>query len=155
MLHKGYGGYDFVGADFTSVVYAALASDVDIIAGDGNLAAQRNCTGQNDTDFLTRLCTEVVEAVLTAVNKLREIEHRISYSIVSNIRAEEWFRSSKGDPAHDGDCLALHMFRFPNKHPSLLAYRDSEEGRAETVEVIGQKTVLKETERFKYFINAD
>lgn len=31
--------------------------------------------------FMTSLCTEVVEAVLTAVSKLREVDHRISYSV--------------------------------------------------------------------------
>ena len=36
MLRKGYGGHDLVRSDFTSVVYAALASEVDILAGDGN-----------------------------------------------------------------------------------------------------------------------
>ena len=40
MLRRGYGGYDLVRPDFTSLVYAALASEVDILAGDGNLAAQ-------------------------------------------------------------------------------------------------------------------
>ena len=77
--------------------------------------------------------------------------------MVSNIRAEEWYRSSKGNPAHDGDCLVLYMFRYPpSKHPGLLAYRNSDEGRAECAEVIGklgswksQKTVsvLKETDK--------
>lgn len=85
----------------------------------GNLAAQRNFTGQTDTDFNASLCTEVIEAILTAVNSLRELEHRISYNVVSNIHAEEWYRSNKGDPAHDGDCLVLYMFRYPNKHPNL------------------------------------
>ena len=76
---------------------------------------------------------------------------------MSNIRAEEWYRSSKGNPAHDGDCLVLYMFRYPpSKHPGLLAYRNSDEGRAECAEVIGklgswksQKTVsvLKETDK--------
>ena len=80
MLHKENGGYDLVRSDFTSVAYAALASEVDILAGDGNLAAQRNFTGQTDADFTTSLCTEVVEAVLTAVNNLRELEYRISYN---------------------------------------------------------------------------
>ena len=95
---------------------------------------------------------------ITAVNNLRELEYRISYDRVSDIRAEEWYRSGKGDPAHDGDCL-----RYPNKHPDLLTYRESDEGEAEVEEVRGkqgswrsQETVLKETERFiKYFINAD
>lgn len=62
------------------VIYAAPRAEVDVVAGDGNLA-QRDFTGQKDTDFLTSLCTEVVEAVLTAVNKLREIDHRISYRV--------------------------------------------------------------------------
>lgn len=73
----------------------ALAAEVDILCGDGNLAAQRNFTGQRDTDFYTSLCTEVVEAALTVVNKLREVERRISYNLVSNIRAEEWMRLLK------------------------------------------------------------
>ena len=93
-------------------------------------------------------------SVLTAVNNLRELEYRISYNLVSNIRAEEWYRSGKGDPAHDGDCLLLYMFRYPNKHPDLLTYRESDEGKAEVEEVRGmqgswrsQETVLKETEQ--------
>ena len=107
---------------------------------------------------MTSLCAEVVEAVLTVVNNLRAIERHMSYNVVSNIRAEEWYRSSKGEPAHDGGCLVLYLFRYPG----LLAYRESDEGRAECSEMVGQlgswksqETVLKETERFKYFINAD
>ena len=56
MLHKGYGGYDLVRSDFTSLNYAAPASEVDLVAGDGNLACQRIFTGQDTTDFMTSLC---------------------------------------------------------------------------------------------------
>ena len=41
----------------------------------------------------------------------------------------------------------------------MQAYRETDEGRAECAEVIGRlgswKSHLKETERFKYLINAD
>ena len=74
--------------------------------------------------------------------------------MVSNIRAEEWYRSGKGDPAHDGDCLLFYMFRYPSKHPDLLTYRESDEGKAEVEEVRGkqgswrsQETVFLEGDR--------
>ena len=45
--------------------------------------------------------------------------------------------SVKGDPTHNGDCLALYYFRYPRKSPKLQAYRrresDEEDHAAVTI----------------------
>ena len=59
MLHKDHGGCDLVRADFTSIVHFVPAAKVDILCRDGNLAAQKNFTGQRDLIALQCFCVRL------------------------------------------------------------------------------------------------
>ncbi|CAL1149936.1 unnamed protein product [Cladocopium goreaui] len=99
--------YDLTLTQRTTAVITAIPDQVDFIAADGNLFAQRNLKNSSHSDYLTSTLVEKVDAAVTYWNVMpQHYNNHVTYQVVSSTAAEGWLKAQKGED-YDADCILL------------------------------------------------
>mgnify|MGYP000426721922 CR=1 FL=1 len=146
--------------DFLSWVEKCLAWQVDVMVGDGNMAANSFIHGQEIPDHSTSAIARCLESALAVVNKDMPVSKRLTVTQVDNTSVVQKYSAATYGTG-DFDCVLYHVFGWGKTHlqrsdrANLQAsYRDVSSAQVDPA-VKPRDWQVKRIERFLHMTNRD